>query len=34
MPISYDEVYKFDFDPKKCGVTPEFLKVDEEVVLN
>ena len=29
IPISYDEVYKFDYDPKH-GVALEFSKVDEE----
>jgi hypothetical protein len=35
IPISYNEVYKFDYDPKR-GVTLEFSKVDdeEEVTLN
>lgn len=33
MPVSYDDFYKFDYDPKR-GVTLEFLKVDEEGVLD
>jgi hypothetical protein len=28
IPLSYDEVYKFDYDPK-CGVVLEFSKADE-----
>jgi hypothetical protein len=28
IPVSYDEVYKFDYDPKR-GVVLEFSKVDE-----
>jgi hypothetical protein len=31
IPISYNEVYKFDYDPKR-GSTPEFSKLDEEAV--